>query len=381
MGSRVFCALLMLLSALPVAAASIDASPVVARATSQLCDKQVVVLAELPSHGEGHAFAIKADIVKALVQQCGFKALVFEAPIYDFIGLESRWGKGAQQRELDQAVGKFWWARELARWRTWLFEQADGNRLVLGGMDDQISATSEYARANLPSLTSTSVPKTAEDACRASVQRNVAWSYDAANPFDDAEKTLLRRCAEDAAMSAQALSGPGPLRGDQIMSANFARYVDRQTEQEGAMARDEAMFRNVLWYLAREPAGTKLIVWTATVHASKQQGDRSDAPLGTLLQAQLGKRLGVIGFTALAGQSSMAGQPAKTLTPTPPDSLERRAIGPGSELAYLDTSALAAMGPVESRLLGKLSRADWSIRFDAVIVVANEVAPTFEVQP
>lgn len=375
-------ALLLLLSAIPVVARASDADSVVARAGALACDKHVVILGELPSHGEARAFALKAEIVKALVKRCGFKALLFEAPIYDFVGLEPLWGKGtAQPRQLDQAIGKFWWARELGRWRQWLFQQAEGGHLALGGLDDQVSATSEFARSALPSLSAHLVAPEAAQACRASVERNLAWSYDAGHPFDSAEMDLLQRCTRDAALAAQGKPVVGPVGSEQVMAMNLAGYVGRQVESKTAMDRDAAMFRNLQWYLARLPADSKVIVWTATVHGSRQQGDRKDPPLGTLLQPLLGNALGVIGFTAAGGQSSMAGGPPKTLDPALPDSLERRALGSGADLAFLDKPALAKLGIVDSRLLGKFSRADWSTRFDGVIVVAEELPASFEARP
>ena len=53
-----------------------------------VCQKQIVLLGEPPTHGEALAFDAKSKITDRLMAQCGFTAIVFEAPIYDFIGLE-----------------------------------------------------------------------------------------------------------------------------------------------------------------------------------------------------------------------------------------------------------------------------------------------------
>jgi hypothetical protein len=50
----------------------------------------------------------------------------------------------------------------------------------------------------------------------------------------------------------------------------------------------------------------------------------------------------------------------------------------GSSLVYLDAASLRSYGETESRLLGKFSVADWSGRFDSVIVVREEVPAEFE---
>jgi erythromycin esterase-like protein len=56
--------------------------------TQEICDKKVVLLGELPNHGEAVGFKIKAEIVQKLVEQCDFNGLFFEAGIYDFIGFQ-----------------------------------------------------------------------------------------------------------------------------------------------------------------------------------------------------------------------------------------------------------------------------------------------------
>jgi erythromycin esterase-like protein len=114
------------------------------------------------------------------------------------------------------------------------------------------------------------------------------------------------------------------------------------------------------------------------VHAARQQGDLPQRPLGARLAERWGSRLAVIGFTALGGQSSMAGRPSKPLPEAPPGSLEARALHGNAAFAVLDASALRAMGRVPSRLLGRFIVADWSTSFDDVVVIREEIAPLFD---
>jgi erythromycin esterase-like protein len=114
-----------------------------------VCQKQIVLLGELPSHGEAQAFDAKSKIADRLMAQCGFAAILFEAPIYDFIGLErAAKTRTATPEQLDNAIGRFWWTRELAPWRRALFEALTlpgvKNPVVVGGLDDQVSITSHY---------------------------------------------------------------------------------------------------------------------------------------------------------------------------------------------------------------------------------------------
>jgi erythromycin esterase-like protein len=351
----------------------------VAGVAHAVCDKQVVLLGELPSHGEARAFEAKAKIVERLVEHCGFEALLFEAPIYDFLGFEeAARRRSAVAAQLDRAIGRFWWTRELADWRRWLFDRATTGPLRLGGLDDQVSVTSDYARASLPALVAASSARDVAAACEAAVARHLYWRYDAATPFDDQERGRLQRCVRDAADSLSARVDGGRDTRERTMLTNLASYVERQGSGTPPLNRDEAMYRNALWYIERMDSGTKVIIWTATVHASRSQGGLRQQPLGAYLATRLGERLAAIGFTAFAGWSSMAAQPRKALPEAPPNSLEATATEGGAPWVFLTASDLRRIGPAPSRLLGSFREADWSAGFDGVVVIREEVAPVFD---
>ena len=341
---------------------------------SAVCRKQIVLLGELPSHGEAHTFEAKSKIVDGLIAKCGFTAILFEAGVYDFVGLErAAESRAATQAQLDNAIGRFWWTRELAPWRATLFEGASRQRLTIGGLDDQVSITAHYARAALPRLMTVASPTNTAAECAQAVSRNVGWTYDAKIPFDEPEQLRLQQCARAAADA----SANRPLDGaDRVMLESFARYADRQ-RLGIASGRDESMYRNLLWYLERLPANSRVVVWTATVHAARQRGSLSEMPLGARIVERWGDRVGAIGFTAYAGQTSRAGRPASPLLAAPPGSLEAMATTE-SAWALLDSDKLRAIGRVASRLFGKFVSETWSDYFDAVVVIGQEVAPTFD---
>lgn len=323
-----------------------------------LCTKNVVLLGELPSHGEARTFALKARIVQELVRECGFNAVLFEAPIYEFVGLYDAIRSGtAEPSLLKNAVGRFWLTQELAPHRSWLYESALSNRLLLGGLDDQVSVTSHYARQKLPEMT--------PPECKATVKRNLEWGYDDAQPFNALEKQRLQQCAAMAAESKD------------VLLQNFKTYVERQVTATNARSRDEVMRDNLLWYVTQLPHGSKVIVWTATVHAARKQGQLTNKPLGEYLIATSGSVVS-IGFTALAGESSMAGRPATALPELPATSLEARAIIGDAAWIFLDRERLQQFGRVPSRLLGRTVTANWNEYFDGVVVIREEVAPQFE---
>lgn len=351
------------LAPLPARARTQDGVPpaVVAEVVDTVCKKQIVLLGELPSHGEAHAFDAKERIADALVARCGFSALLFEAGVYDFVGLaRAVEARAATPDQLDGAIGRFWLTRELAPWRARLFEAARRQRLVIGGLDDQVSITARY-KATLPPLIAANAPQATGTSCAQAVSMHVNWTYDAKTPFDQQEQLRLRDCSHAAAGAAHANRALDP--ADRVMLESFARYADRQ-RSSAAMDRDESMYRNLLWYVEQLPADSRVVVWTATVHAARQRRDLAEIPLWARIVERWGDRAGAVGFTAYSGQSSRAGRPASPIPDAPPGSLEDIAT---ETSAWLDSNRLKKVGPVASRLLGRFVTATWSDYFDGVV--------------
>jgi erythromycin esterase-like protein len=226
------------------------------------------------------------------------------------------------------------------------------------------------------------------------VVRYLNFSYTATLQYDSTERARLVDCTRLAADRARVAHKSAKERTpDDVMLDNLTSYFarERSTADRGAAAaadRDSIMASNLAWWSARLPRDAKIVVWTATTHAARAPNAESVLPLGVRTLGaraaeQWGDRLAVIGFTALEGQWSRAGRPSQALAPLASDALEARALagqtgGDVAKWAYLDMAALRALGPVPSRLFGKVVTNDWSTAFDGVLVIRNEVAPTFE---
>jgi erythromycin esterase-like protein len=137
------------------------------------------------------------------------------------------------------------------------------------------------------------------------------------------------------------------------------------------------MFRNLAWYVDWLPANSRILVWTSTVHAAKQRGSLADVPMGVRAVERWGDSVATVGFTASGGQRSMAGRPASQIPDAPPESLEARETT-ATSWAILNSAQLRAMGRLSSRLLGRFTAESWSELFDAVVVIRQEAAPTFD---
>ncbi|VAW49547.1 hypothetical protein MNBD_GAMMA03-922 [hydrothermal vent metagenome] len=73
------------------------------------CNKQVVLLGEGGNHGGGNTIALKTEIVKRLVDSCGFSAVFFESSVYEFINLNnSIKNKTVSKKQLANSIGGLW---------------------------------------------------------------------------------------------------------------------------------------------------------------------------------------------------------------------------------------------------------------------------------
>ena len=364
-----------------------------------VCGKRVVLLGELPEHGEARGFGVKARVVERLVAQCGFSAVLFEAGSYDFFGLEraiasAPWDAAGSADSLElalaRAIGGFWWTRELAGWRRWLLHEAVAGRVAIGGLDDQPSATAAYARETMPGLVGAAVPPARAAECQEAVARYLSWSYTEAVPYDSTEQARLADCTRLAADRATAVrTSAQRATPDEVMLGDLAGFFARAAGAAGAPDRDLAMAQRLAWWSARLPKDSKIVVWTASTHAARTRGPAPGQPprvppLGARLAEPWGDGLAAIGFTALRGERSRAGGAIQPLAPLPPHSLEARALAAGTAgdvagWAYLDQAALRSLGSVPSRLFGEVpTTTDWSAAFDGVLVIRDEAAPTFE---
>ena len=360
--------------------ALISPSPVLAsspvdQAIQAGCTKRIVALGELPSHGEARAFASKAEIVRGLVERCNFKAVLFEAGQYEFSFLEKQ--SRAQHDfavRLDGAIGRFWSVNELADWRQWI---ARNNKkkgdLYVGGIDDQPSATSVLTRQKLPELLSHALPKGERAQCRDAIARHLFWTYDDAHPYDAPEKKRLLQCATQARSTLSKGRSTGE---DAALARAFANYVSREADAADPGMREQSMLETLQWHLGRLPEGSRVVIWTASVHAAKAQGGLPWEPLGAKLASLFGEDYMAVGFTALSGVTAMAGRAPSALPALPAGSLEARALPASDEAAYLGGSALLALDGSPSRLYGRIGSHPWSRHVDSVVVIREEIAPT-----
>lgn len=379
--------LLFLQAASAFGAAAKSASPPgeMDRLVRDVCNKDVVMLGEDAHHGSGATLETKAMLVRRLVDECGFSAVFFESPIYDFMDLERAFAdKTATRVQVADAIGGLWsTTREADPLIAYLFERARAGSLRLGGIDPQFgSATSLYTQRRLADEFGAYLPDDRRKTCRYEIDRLGNWRYEGEHDYDDAVRARLRGCTDEIERAATQRGDAAALRVAR-MALNLRRYIDMPASPFNA--RDQAMYDNLAWLRARLPRAAKTVVWCATVHASKADipGRPGAVPMGIHVQRALGDRAAAIGFSALGGGYAPMGSPEATLPPAASGSLEQRAFeAPGGDLRYLDARKLAALGAIEARPLdyARPATANWAERLDGLIVLREE-RPVHRVRP
>lgn len=315
-----------------------------------------------------------------MIDRCGFSAVLFESPIYDFVDLEHSYAAGtAEPSQLADAVGAIWSAtREFDPLVDYLHRKAGTGKIRLGGIDFQpTSATSAYEHRRLAADLARQLPDPDRNRCENEIDRHTNWRYSDQSPYDNAALERLRACANSIEARLNSVSRSELAQRDVLMAANLSQYFQFQNPAgtPDASLRDLAMYENVVWYRAHLPSNAKIIVWCATIHGVKQSRFPAGRKnMGSRLHELLGDRLAVIGFSALSGNYGR--QKQQTLAPASPDSLEARVFADSHNhgVRYLGVEELRQFGTVSARAISYSAseKADWSELVDGLIVLGQE---------
>jgi len=339
---------------------------------NDVCTKSVVLLGEEGHHAGGHTVEVKSELVKRLIERCRFNAVYFESSAYEFYDLNRRLAAGTSAREqVADAIGGLWsTSNAIDPLVGYLYTHASTGRIRLAGLDPQLgTATCSYEKAALADELLQGLDGPRRSTCAAEILRRTLWTYDAEHPYDDAARASLAECFREAGNAAPPDSFFSvAAQATQAVLTNPA--ADREWD-----TRERQMARLFRWNQQRSPGASRVVVWTANVHAARSSGSLKTAarPLGEELRAEYGDRLASIAFTSLGGAYGR-----RDSTPVPaagPESLEARALAGGvKEVRYLPRSALAGLGAVDASLFSydKVSRADWSLLFDGAVVLREE---------
>lgn len=372
-------ALLLLLAGAPALSSERPASEAAAldAATSALCNRKIAVLGEA-EHGDARTETFKIALIERLASRCGYSAVLFEASFYEFVQLDRnrRAGRALTPEQIATAVGGLWkWNRQFQPLLPYLADQANRSRIRLGGVDFQPGGRDQdFSNLGAVAELTTGLAQDRRESCRTQFHDLL---FEGSNP---ARRQALAACI--AAMDALPVSSdPDVRRERREILANLAAFAaaDPSDINRYIASRDREMFVNFQRWIARWPAGTKVIIWTATAHAARashgHKGFQGVEPFGAYLAQRYGRAMFVLGFGAQGGTTRGRPQP-RVIAPLAPDALEAWAgpIAPGGAI-YLDRRALARAGSRPAGLFNHQPvNSVWSKLLDAVVVFPLEAA-------
>lgn len=330
------------------------------------------------AHGNGHSDSFKSSLVEQLVTRCGFRAVLFESSVYEFVPI---WrAKQARQNitpsMIGTAVGGLWkFDREFQPLLGFLARRASQG-LFVGGVDFQIGGLEQdFANSAMILELTTGLSPSQVKSCRELSEARML------NGLTADQRTQATACISAIEMNISASKGQ---RGQEqrLMMSNLDAIFDAGFEHGHGpfiAVRDRQMFQNVQHLLAQLPRGTKTIIWTANAHAAngapEESGFAEIRNLGSYIRQAYGSRSFALATTAWTGDQRWSKQ-HKPLPSAPAGSLEARTFGSGSTLSvFYDSAALKKFGPTASGIFGhRYTSADWWQRFDGVVVFREEHA-------
>jgi erythromycin esterase-like protein len=374
-------------SAAPIDPADDDA---IAAVVHDACHREVVMLGESNTHGDGNTEAFKVAIVERLISECGFDSVIFEANHAEFINIARRF-RTNQPVSVDQvsaAIGGLWkFDREFQPLVPFLLAKAQARQISLGGIDDQLGGLEQdYANVEMfKELTGLLPPQQRQD-CTLALHRRIYSDYTKAAPYSQSDRSQIAACLSDIqlAVTTDRTSDRRIREEWREMISATQRWVNRDfvSTAESDVSRDRSMFQNFQWLRRQQPRRHKVIVWAATVHIAKQGGakwaDRSGTNFGSYVHREYGARAYSLGFSALSGAYRQGRSFVHDLPSAPPDSAEALAIhGTEASAVYLGLRQLAAMGTLPGAIFGhSYQTLRWANFLDGVVVFRAEHPPS-----
>lgn|SRR5579859_228532 len=360
-----------------------------------LCGKSVALLGESPVHGFGKTLDFKVELVRRLIDECRYNALFMESGTYDYINIQKKLKSGQDVTDsmISAAIGRIWATKEMQPLIPFLREELKAGSLTLGGLDDQLGMGT-YAQREMPSDLVQYLQGDERSRCLATLQKHMLWQYTDDAPYGPPDEAKIVGCLDriEARLPGEQKGKAPWAEEDRAMIASLKRYFARDLLEEfgkgpdpdaGWNARDRSMYLNFRWMLSRLPSHSKVIVWTATVHAAKDlsgvSGFDRRVPLGSYIRRDFKDRAFTLGFSAYSGSYASVGQPVRPLNAAPNTSLEWRSFANrDSDTVYLSRKQLRNFGSVGARPLGTdFQTARWDHVLDGLVVFREERAPEY----
>jgi erythromycin esterase-like protein len=349
-------------------------------ATADACDRHVVVLGEVGTHGDGHAIAFKAALVHRLIAQCGFKAVLWESSFYEFDHLDRTIAAGTpvSRAQVAAAIGGLWNTdASVQPLIDELTDRANRHDIRLGGFDDIWDmAGVAYTTDVLPNILAARLAPPEAKTCADAFHTRIYNSFSPDMPGAAAAHQGVVDCLAHIRNTIPATDSR-----DIDLLDSLQRYIGSETlPQTAQQANSErSMYLNLRRLIDRLPSDAKVVVWTATTHGAFDTVGKDGAEtkrMGGYIHKAFGDRALVIAISAAGGHYGLAGSPRVEPIPIPATgSVEALALKDMTASAvYVAPARLKSFGTVPAGLLSHSmpTTRDWSTAVDAAVILRDE---------
>ena len=348
-----------------------------------VCGREVVMIGESATHGDGHTESFKVALVERLVNDCGFDSVFFEASHYEFINIsrQLRLSKAVTADQVSDAIGGLWkFDEEFKPLVPFLLNKAINGTISLGGLDDQLGQLGQdYSNVTLLNNLTMVLPKPESQECNDVLHRRVY-----SEGYTEADGPKVLTCLAEIRRYYASDGSKDRVNIDEWLEMIDAigRWIKRDGFSTGdqIVARDRSMFQDFQWLRQQQPKRHKAILWMATVHAAKKGdpswGDRTGANFGSLMHQQYGARGFSLGFSALEG-TYRQGRETHEQPVAPVDSLEARTfLNTNAEAFFIGPEQLSSFGTIPAAIFSHSYKArPWIEYVDGVVIFRKEHAP------
>ena len=386
MSLRILLPLLLCLGRGHAALADPGDATALAAVVHEVCGREVVMLGESATHGDGHTEAFKVALVEKLVNECGFDSVIFEANHYEFLQIARhlRGSKAITADEISAAVGGLWkFDREFQPLVPFLLAKAVAGKISLGGMDDQLGQLGQdYANLSMIDNLTMVLPSPQGQECSQTLHRRIYSEDVEGDGYSQSDRTKIMACLSEV----RSIYADDQTK-DRVSNAEWLemidavqRWINRDSlsRPEQMVDRDRSMFRDFEWLRRQAPQRHKAIVWAATVHIAKQGdptwADRTGTNFGSLVHREYGARAFSLGFSALAG-TYRAGRDVHDQPAAPGDAIEQAAGS--ADAVYVGSAQLESLAARPGAVFRhSYETLRWSDFLDGVVVFGSERPPT-----
>lgn len=383
---RRICVLFFSLIAASCASMEQEPAPsVAALAAAQACDQDHVLIGEASDHGRGATLAVKSELVRRLIEDCGYNVVLFESGYYDFarILLERSGGVEVSPEQVASSIGGIWNRyAEVADLVPFLTRRINGGALMVGGLDFNLgSAGAFYSIDAMPADLAALVDGEAAAHCELTLRRLIYMSYGAQGP-QPADIQEILACS--SLMEAGIEAGQRSDLESQVVRrflVNVEAYASALTapREQRLQAREAAFWDNFLWWRSQAGADAKIIVWGASVHMAQSPPDNSlfqdIDTFGERVERSFPERSHFVNFVSVSGSYRFLDRAEELIPPPSSNSVEAQMSNVGRDV-YLDPQAVVALGERPSMVFSVTPvTAPLASITDGLIVIARERPP------